>query len=88
MKVTRCGHRRTVCELTRYKSVGYLDTLGAALSEAWRFPGAIAMTKQAIAVATPEGRKDLVTLMQDRLDFYRAGRNYTSGTRAPTGNPP
>jgi tetratricopeptide (TPR) repeat protein len=76
---------RRACDLTRGSNATYLETLGAALSEAGRFPEAIEATERAIAVATSQGSQDVVAQLRKRLAMYRAGRSYSGGAGAPPG---
>ena len=71
------------CELTRYGSPMYLDTLGAAQSEAGHFTEAAALTEKAAGRAEKSGDAALASQLRGRLEFYRAGRSYTQSMQQP-----
>jgi tetratricopeptide (TPR) repeat protein len=68
---------RRACDFTHDSNVAYLETLGAALSEAGRFSEAIAATERAIAVATSQGSQDVVAKLRKRLAMYRTERSFS-----------
>jgi hypothetical protein len=49
-----------------------LDTLSAAYAEAGRFPNAIEVEQQAIAVATQQGKTALTSTLQAHLTRYES----------------
>jgi tetratricopeptide (TPR) repeat protein len=64
------------CELTKYKSAPFLDTLGAAYAAAERWAESISTTEKAIELAVSTGQSDLADEIRDRLKLYRAGQAY------------
>jgi tetratricopeptide (TPR) repeat protein len=79
---------RRACDLTHYGNATYLETLGAALSEAGRFREAIEMTERAIAAATAQRDQDAAAHLQKQLTDYRAGRSYSDQTLMLPGSSP
>jgi tetratricopeptide (TPR) repeat protein len=68
---------RRACELTDWKNLEYLDTLGAAYAEAGDFSSAIEWQNKALALASAS--ETFRQLARQRLDLYRAGKPYHEG---------
>lgn len=66
------------CDLTQSTNVVYLQTLGAAFSEAGKFAEAIVTVEKAIAVATSTKQKNVASELQRQLALYRGGQSYSS----------
>jgi len=64
------------CELTDYSNPTVLDTLAAAYAEAGRFHEAIRTLERAVELASRSRQGELLSVLQDRLRLYRAGRPY------------
>ncbi len=69
------GHATHACELTRWESPGFIDTLAAAQAECGHFDDAVRTMEQAIELL-PEGER---ADYQVRLELYRAGKPYRAG---------
>jgi tetratricopeptide (TPR) repeat protein len=67
------------CQLTSNREARYLDTLAVAYAADGRFNEAITAARQAIGLARSAGQTQVVSEVESRLEFYRAGRAY----RAP-----
>ena len=59
------------CQLTGYREIIMVGTLGAAYAEAGRFDEAIATAQQACALATAQGKEELLKINQRLLEWYR-----------------
>jgi Flp pilus assembly protein TadD len=70
------GLAQLACELTKNEKAEQLDTLAAAYAAAGRFEEAVKTAGQAIDMAKAGGRKDLVSEIQNRVEFYRTGQRY------------
>ena len=68
------------CELTKNRVAEYLDTLAAAYAAAGRFNDAITTAQKAIELARSTGQTQLVSQIDGRLTFYRAGHGYYDPT--------
>jgi len=71
------------CELTEWKSPGFLDTLAAAHAEAGDYDAAVTWQTRAIGCLADEGKKDDY---RSRLVLYQARKPYreTTAVLAPT----
>jgi tetratricopeptide (TPR) repeat protein len=63
------------CELTRWESAGFLDTLAAAHAECGRFDEAVRWMEKAIAILPEDDRPDYL----GRLELYRSGKPNRAG---------
>jgi hypothetical protein len=58
---------------TGYRVPEVLDTLGAAYAAAGRYPAALRVTEQAIAIAEAQAQTEAAQRLRGRLERYRAG---------------
>jgi tetratricopeptide (TPR) repeat protein len=61
------------CELSQWANAAYLDTIAAAYAEAGEFEQAMKWQLKAIDLAVTDNDK---TVMQSRLELYKAGKSY------------
>jgi len=59
------------CKVSGHTNAAFMDTLGAAFSEADRWPEAIEVTEQAAAIAVAAGQEKLAHQIQSHLELYR-----------------
>ena len=59
------------CKLTGYQEIIMVGTLGAAYAEAGRFDEAVATAQKACALATEQGKDELLKINQRLLESYR-----------------
>jgi len=64
------------CELTKWKNVGYVDTLAAAYAEAGDFDSAVKWQKEAINLLTEKGPAERQAGVEERLKLYQSGKPY------------
>jgi tetratricopeptide (TPR) repeat protein len=64
------------CDLTAQKEAGYLDTLAAAYAEAGWLPEAVVTAERALQLAKADGKSDLFSEIQCRLQMYQNGEPF------------
>jgi tetratricopeptide (TPR) repeat protein len=70
---------KKACELTKYKEPRYLGTLDACYAEAGRFGEALAIAKQAEALALNCGQKQIAEAAAQRRKLYESNQPYRQG---------
>jgi tetratricopeptide (TPR) repeat protein len=71
------------CRVTGYKQAVLVGTLAAAHAEAGRFDQAVAMAKEARALALAAGQNDLAEKDQQLLELFKARQPYHEPAAAP-----
>jgi len=63
-------------ELSNYRNMKYLDTLGVAYASAGQFDRAITTAQAALALSVEAGAGELTRQIRGRLELYRQGKPY------------
>ena len=69
-------HARRACELTGFRAIAPLDTLGVSLAEAGRFSEAVWAAEQALELARGAAQDKLAGLIAERIALYENGQPY------------
>ncbi|MGO9273248.1 MAG: tetratricopeptide repeat protein [Terriglobia bacterium] len=71
-------------EVSGGKDPAILDTLAAALAEAGRFPEAIEIARQALALATEQNAQPLAEELKARMSLYESRTPFRESAEAPS----